>query len=238
MSDFHFAPAYKAVEVVCEKDGKADNDRYVGYVLECRQRPENDQYDIVKSVGKGEIRASAHSKICRQKACGDRQSTRKKISRSKKFKYEVKDNGHNGGHAEHYEYLPFAYAIDLYLRALSLIRISQPRNKRKYRHRKAHKNVGHKLAVIGKAQRYYTVEYAKYDHKDLTYRVALGAEYESGDPHKRGDKRKNITSVEKQKGYYDNGYRDRPEDQLAHRKIFQKLFHFTSKKICIRPRIF
>ena len=231
LAGFHPAPADKPVQVVYEKDCKTDDHRDIGYVFECRHSPKDDQHHVIEGVGKGEKGASAHCKISGKKACGNRQRACKKIGSPEKFKYEIKHDRNDNSHAQHNKYLFFCDSVSLYLRSItSLIRISQPGDKRENRHRQAHKNVGHKLAVIGKGQGYDTVEYAKYYHKYLSYGIALGAKDEGGHTDKRGNKRQNAASVKEQKGYYNNGDRAEPKGKLAHAKIFQKLFHFSSIK--------
>ena len=181
----HCAPAYKAVYVICKENNKADNDRDIAYIGQCGERPEDYKYYIISGIGYGEEPAAAECQIYRKKACRDRQGTRNEVCRVEKVEHEVENYGYNGGKHEHKENLAPVDMIYLYLSLALCKRVSYPADKGGKRHRSCESEIGYHLAVIGKGEGDYRIEYAENHAESLSYGVALGIEQKRGSAYKR-----------------------------------------------------
>ena len=154
---FHFLPAEIAVDIIDQKGNKAHDNGNIAYVRYARQHPQHNQHHVVGSVGKGKQRTSAESEIHSDKACGDGKGAGEDIGGMEMRQDEIKHGGNNGGADPHPHRFRFADGVDLNLRFVALIRVAEPRDEGKDRHRHGHPEIGDHFAVIGEAIRNNTI---------------------------------------------------------------------------------
>ena len=192
---FHYFPVYKGVNIIEQKCRKANCNRYVFYIFKTCENPENNENNIVTGVGKRKIRTSSECEINRNKTRSDRKRARNQICCIEISENEIKNSRYRSRKAEHkYNFFP-AQAVDFNLRLFSFIRMTQPCNKRKSRHRHRHTEISYHLAVIRKCIRNISVKKAENYHQKLTERIAFGVEKYSRHADKRSNKSQNTAPV-------------------------------------------
>ena len=176
----HTEPAEKAVHIIYEKDYKTYDDGNVRYIGNSRHYPHYNEDNVVYRIRKREKYTPAKRQTNGKEACADRQRTHNQICGVKRFKNKVKCYRHKQSENEYENYFFLFKPVHSHLYLTLTVRIFKPRDKRKQRHRCAHAEKGDHFTVIGKAERYYSVENIEYNKQKRSHRVAFGVENQSG----------------------------------------------------------
>ena len=150
MSFGYSFPIYEAVNVVNEKNSKADYNGKIGDIRHCRHYPENNQNYIVCCICNRKVCTSAEGEINRNETGCNGQCAEKEIYRIEVFEDVIENNGNNSGQNKHKNGFFFAYVINFNLGFFAFIRIFKPRNQRKSRHGTRHADIGYHFSVICK----------------------------------------------------------------------------------------
>ena len=206
----HFLPAEIAVDIVDQKRNKAHDNGNIANVGYAGKHPQNNQHHVVGSVSKGKERASAESEIDRNKAGGNGEGAGDDVGGIEMRQDEIKHGGNNGGANPHPHRFRFADGVNLNLRFVALIRVAEPRDEGKDRHRHGHPEIGDHFAVISKAIGNNAIQQAEHHHQHLPERVTFGIKDQRGNADEGGDQSQNVFTVKKAKGAHDQQDGRRP----------------------------
>ena len=109
---------------------------------------------------------------------------------------KVEGKGHNSAQRIHSDVFPIADPIYCHLGMVSFVRVSQPGNQCKQRHRTGHAEICDHLSIVGKGVGNHTVEQAEHNHQRLPDGIAFGVEDQGGDPDEGGYEGEEAHAVE------------------------------------------
>ena len=215
----HFPPAEKAVNVVCQKSGKAHGYGNIPCVLKACQHPQHNENDIIGSIGQGKPGTSAKGQVHRKEAGGHGQGAGDQVGGAEILQDPVKSGGHHRRKSQHDPNLPLANGVDRYLGLVAPEGVFQPGDQGKHRHRHGHAQVGDHFPVVGKAVRNDAIQQAENHHQHLADGIALGGEDQRCHPHQGSEQGQIALPVKEKKEDRDQSSGSTPKKQLSLCKV-------------------